>query len=37
MGHSTKSTHYDESMVDLLIFGLVILLIFTGFILSGLW
>lgn len=33
MAHPTKSTKQAESLVDLLLFAIVILLIFTGFIL----
>lgn len=37
MDNPTKSTKHDESLADLLIFGLVVLFLFTGVILIGIW
>jgi hypothetical protein len=37
MDHPTKSAKHDESIADILIFGLLVLFLFTGFILIGLW
>lgn len=37
MDHSTKPTKHDESISYMLIAGLIVLFLLTGFILIGIW